>query len=123
MIYQLSMFGLILSIYALYVKIRSKNKKYKPLCDIKKNVSCSKAFSSKYGKLIILPNPLWGIIIYSVLIAGTYLDINFVTKSLIFLILLTTLYLMYLSYFKQKNFCLVCTGIYIVNILLFVFSF
>ena len=121
MIIQLLAFiGLILSVYALYVKYRSRSKQYKPWCDITENISCTKAFASRYGSLAVLPNPVYGVIAYLVIL--TFSNSRYVFYLSMFLFLVS-LYLAYLSYVKQKNFCLVCTAIYVINIILFIVSY
>ncbi|MBS3128819.1 vitamin K epoxide reductase family protein [Candidatus Woesearchaeota archaeon] len=117
----LAIIGLLLSLYALYVKTKAeKNKKYKPLCDISENISCTKAFLSKEGSLTGFPNPLIGIFYYVIIFSLFYIKQNQIIFYFSFIAALGSLYLAYLSYIKQKNFCLVCTGIYVVNILLMV---
>ncbi|CAF3646164.1 unnamed protein product [Rotaria sp. Silwood1] len=57
----LGLTGLGLSIYAYYVKQQlKKNPKYKALCDLGPNISCTKAFSSKYGTGFGLSSSLFG---------------------------------------------------------------
>ena len=122
-IWYLSIIGLILSIYALYVIKKSKKKSYKPLCDISKNISCTKSFSSKEGKLAVLPNPWYGTLFYSIILILISLNqIKIIFFLSIFIGLITT-YLAYISYIKQRNFCVVCTGIYIINFFLLIFSY
>ena len=117
----LAILGFLLSLYSLYVEWKlSISKNYKPLCDINNRISCTKAFESKYGHLFILPNPFYGLVFYSlVFILTGYSDYVFylASASLIF-----SIYLAYISYFKQKNFCLVCTLIYLINLTLFLSS-
>jgi len=117
MILWLSAFGMLLSLYALHVRWKiTKIPEYKPFCDFKHNVSCSKAFVGKYGAVGLLPNPLYGIFFYAlVFIAANYPWPLAVLSSFG---LLLSMYLGYLSYFKMKNFCLLCTAIYIINVLL-----
>lgn len=119
-----SLIGFIFSIYALFVEFKySKNKEYKAVCDLTENMSCTKAFSSKYGRIGILSNSLYGIFFYitiSILTYFSYLNYIFYLSILSFL---GSLYLAYISYFKLKNFCLVCTAIYLVNTLLMIFSY
>jgi len=113
----LAAIGFLLSAYAFYVKIRAgKSKSYKPLCDIKKNISCTKAFTSKYGSIAVLPNPVYGMVFYLLLFI---IHEHRVLLYLSTVAMLGTIYLAYLSYIKQQNYCLVCSGIYVVNILLF----
>ncbi|MBI2452438.1 hypothetical protein HYV50_05180 [Candidatus Pacearchaeota archaeon] len=119
----LSAIGFLLSIYAFYVKKNhEKNKSYKPFCDISKKFSCTKAFSSKHGNLIGVSNTLFGIIFYPIVFIFALLN----QAQLIFFLsipaLLASLYLAYLSYIKMKNFCLVCSLIYLINFLIFIFS-
>jgi len=116
----LASLGFLLSAYAFYViKRTEKSDKYNPLCDVSENVSCTKAFISEYGSLMILPNPLFGMIFYTLMfIIGEHKVILYLS-SVAFAF---TFYLAYLSYFKQKNFCVVCSAIYVVNTLLFLFS-
>lgn len=120
----LAVIGLILSVYAYNVrKLSLKNHNYKPLCDIKNNISCTKAFTSTYASIISVPNMVWGILFYiSVFVfAGkgmiTYIQIITIPA------VIASVYLAYISYIKQKNFCLVCTSVYIINILILWFSF
>ena len=116
--------GFILSAYAIYVKYKvGKSKKYRPLCDISKRISCTKAFTSRYGNIAVLPNPLYGIFFYAAMfILGTLGNFKFALYLSAFSVG-GSVYLAYLSYIKQRNFCLVCTAIYIINILLFAFSY
>lgn len=123
-IFIISIIGLLLSIYALYVERKNKREKlYKPICDISDKISCTKAFSSPYGKFIGLPNSLMGIIFYLIVIALAFYN---QTQHLLYLsivAMLGSLYLAYTSYIKMKNFCLVCSAIYLVNLLLLIFSY
>ena len=120
----ISTIGIILSAYALYIEHKkAKNAEYKAVCDINDKMSCTKAFSSEYGKTFGLSNSIYGIIFYIIV----YLLILFNQINLIFylsiLAVIGSIYLAYTLYFKVKSFCLICNGIYIVNILLLVFSY
>jgi len=121
----IAIIGIILSIYALYVEYKkSKNKNYQAACDISDNSSCTKAFLSSYGKILGIPNSALGIIFYLIIIIlslfNTYNNIIFYLSVISFI---GSLYLAYILYFKLKNFCLVCNAIYVVNILLLIFSY
>ena len=116
----LALIGFLLSAYALYVKYRFSRKPYKPLCDISSRISCTKAFRSKYSVFSDLPTSLFGIVFYaSVFLLAAQKELIF---YLAIAALAVTIYLAYISYFKQKNFCLVCSAIYLINILLLIFS-
>ena len=115
--------GLILSIYALKVEYRLKhNGKYKPICDINKSVSCSKAFLSKYGKIGGISNSLGGIFYYSLIFLLASHNLNSYLIPLIWFAFLGSILLAYLSYVKLKVFCVICNAIYIVNLILFVLA-
>jgi vitamin-K-epoxide reductase (warfarin-sensitive) len=119
----LAVLGTKLSAYSLYVERRLRyEKEYVPLCDIRDNISCTKAFTSKAGHLAILPNSLYGIFFYGVVLLltlGGYSGIIFLLSSVVFVF---SLYLAYVSFVKMKNYCLVCCGVYLVNVLLLLCS-
>ena len=119
----LSVIGFVLSVYAFIVeKKKEKDSKYKALCDINDKISCTKVFSSKYGKMAILPNSFYGMIFYLVVFLLAFFgNINYIFYLSVISVIGSS-YLAYVLYFKVKNFCLVCHGIYIVNILLLIFS-
>ena len=119
-----SIVGLILSIYALYVGLRAKeNKNYKAACDISDKASCTKAFSSSYGKMFGVSNSIVGAGFYLLVIFLAYYTQYKLIFYLSALSLLITIYLAYVLYIKMKNLCIVCTAIYLINILLFIFAY
>jgi vitamin-K-epoxide reductase (warfarin-sensitive) len=119
----LATLGIIISSYAFYVgRRKTNNKDYKPICDINKNLSCTKAFTSQHGKILKIQNSLFGILFYTVL---TFLSLS--QTRLIFILsipaLIITFYLAFISYIKMRNYCIVCSLIYIINILIFIISY
>ena len=124
MIEVLAVIGILLSLYAFYVEIKSlKSAKYKAVCDISNKVSCSRAFSSKYGKTFGISNSIYGMVFYIIILSLAVLNqINYIFY-LSLLAVIGSIYLAYLLYFKLKDFCIVCTLIYIINILLLIFSY
>jgi vitamin-K-epoxide reductase (warfarin-sensitive) len=115
--------GILLSLYAIYVERKaSKNAEYKAVCDISENMSCGKAFTSEYGKTFGISNSILGLLFYIFVLVLVYLNYLNYVMYLGILSMFLTLYLAYVSYFRLKNLCLVCTGVYIVNILLLLFS-
>ena len=120
----LAVIGFILSAYALYLKRKkAKNPEYKSVCDISDNMSCTKVFSSSYGKSFGISNSIYGLVFYTTIY---FLDI-FSQNNFIFylsiLSVLVSIYLAYILYIKVKSYCLICNGIYLVNILLLIFSY
>ncbi|HIG51866.1 hypothetical protein CXT76_01185 [Candidatus Parvarchaeota archaeon] len=115
--------GIILSIYSFYVERKiTASSNYKAVCDINDKVSCSKAFTSKYGKLGGLPNSVYGVLFYLIIFFLVYVGNFELLFYLSLLGFLGSLVLAYLLYFKLEDFCLVCSSIYLVNFLLFLFS-
>ncbi len=116
--------GILLSIYTLYIEYKlSKNKNYKAVCDISDRMSCTKTFASDYGKTFGISNALPGLSFYGLIVLMVlYRQTDFLL-AITGLGVLASLYLAYILYFKVKHFCLVCNGIYLVNILLLIFSY
>src|SRR3989344_6611041 len=115
--------GFFLSLYALTVELKlEKNKNYKAVCDINDKISCTKTFSSGYGKLLFgIPNPVIGLMFYSLVFVLALLNYANIIFYLSVLSLIGSIGLWYVLQFKVKTICLVCYSIYLVNILLFVF--
>lgn len=71
----MSLFAVGLSIYSVYVESRAEeDENYEALCDINPKISCTKVFTSEYGKgfglsilpdALKLPNGIYGIAFYS----------------------------------------------------------
>ncbi|CAF1442372.1 unnamed protein product [Rotaria sp. Silwood1] len=128
----LGLTGLGLSIYAYYVKQQlKKNPKYKALCDLGPNISCTKAFSSKYGtgfglssslfgenSIMNASNVNFGIGFYIFQIISGLIVISLFNKLALFssvLSCISSIYLAYILAFILKDFCLVCVTSYIIN--------
>lgn len=119
----MAVIGFLLSIYAFYTERKlKKDGEHKSVCDIGEKASCTVAFSSKYGKMLGISNSILGMFFYIAIIA--LVSLNFLNLVLLLSVigLLMSLYMAYALYFKLKNFCLVCNLIYLINILIFVFS-
>ena len=123
-IYIVSILGLLLSVYAFFVEKKiEKLKSYKPLCDISKNISCTKAFGSKYGSLAGISNSFAGIFFYLIVFLLAFFgQLNHILYLAIISVI-GSVYLVYTQITKIKSFCLVCSGIYLVNLLLLIFSY
>lgn len=114
--------GFLISLYALYVRHQVlKTPTYSPICDIRANISCSKALGSQYSKTLGVPNPLAGLLFYALVFVLSFSYLHLAIYPVLASVLFS-LYLAYISYIKQKNFCLVCTFTYLVNIALLVLA-
>ena len=115
--------GFFLSAYALYVEERSKHEKeYRAFCDFSEAASCVYAFRSKYGHILGISNAIMGLLFYALFFTSSF---YVASSDLFFLACVTallTVLLAYFSFVKMRNFCIICTGIYIVNAFLLYFS-
>lgn len=115
--------GFLLSFYGWYVERQARSDKdYKAVCDISESMSCTNAFTSEYGKLISLSNSVWGMLFYSLVILLAFHQQMTAILGLAAFAVLGSVYLAYIQYIRMKNFCLVCTAIYLVNVALLVAS-
>ncbi|MBI4149009.1 hypothetical protein HY491_01040 [Candidatus Woesearchaeota archaeon] len=115
--------GFLLSAYALRVEQKSRASAYHPVCDISEQISCTKAFSSPYGRIAGLPNSVYGLGFYLIAFALAWMQ-QF--QNLVYiagLAVIGSIYLAYLSYVKIKTYCVVCTSIYLINLLLLIASY
>lgn len=116
--------GFLLSIYSFYVEKKlEKNNRYKAVCDINEHISCTAAAKSKFSAIGGIPNSIKGMLFYPFMALLLWLG----NPQLVFFLasgsMIMTFYLIYASYVKLKNYCLVCSGVYLVNMLLFYFSY
>ncbi|XP_055617366.1 vitamin K epoxide reductase complex subunit 1-like protein 1 [Toxorhynchites rutilus septentrionalis] len=130
----LSLAGFLLSLYTSYVEIRvERDHSYQAMCDISERVSCTKVFSSAYGRgfgivgdllgddsPLNVPNGFYGIFYYFLVAGLAFSNSILVTKLASYLIALSNLlsiYLAYLLYFVLEDLCLVCVATYGVNLI------
>lgn len=129
--------GLLLSFYALHVeKMKEANPKYSPLCDVSKEISCSRVFSSRYGTgfgmigeqlgkrhWLNQPNGVYGIVFYSIMSLLSLADGSSMLVKLQTLLSLVSLagsaYLFYVLFYILHEVCVVCISSYAINIALF----
>jgi len=115
--------GLLLSIYAYHVEKKSKKEaNYRAICDINDRMNCAQVVGSEYGKTAGVSNSLGGALFYILAFILTFFNISFIFYLAI-LSILGSLYLAYIQYFVIKKLCLICSSIYVVNILLLIFTY
>ncbi|KAM6897904.1 vitamin K epoxide reductase complex subunit 1 [Xenentodon cancila] len=128
----LCLLGLVLSVYALHVELsRERDPDYRAMCDLGESVSCSKVFTSRWGRGFGLvqyfvakdsplnqPNSLLGIIFYTLQMGlGLFLS----KKAALALVIASwisvagSLYLASILAFVLGDFCMVCVSTYIIN--------
>ncbi|XP_055526474.1 vitamin K epoxide reductase complex subunit 1-like protein 1 [Wyeomyia smithii] len=130
----LSLAGFLLSLYTSYVEIRvERDHGYQAMCDISERVSCTKVFTSAYGRgfglvgpllgeqsPLNLPNGFYGIFYYFLVAGLSFSNSVLVTRFVTYLIGLSnllSLYLAYLLYFVLEDLCVVCVTTYAVNLI------
>lgn len=108
--------GLVLSMYAVQVEHRATTRRhYKAVCDLNARVSCSKAFTSRYGHHFGISNAHLGILFYIAALVLLLVGKIQIVAWLALFAAIGSIYLAYMLYVKLKDFCLVCTAIYLVN--------
>ncbi|XP_063536415.1 vitamin K epoxide reductase complex subunit 1-like protein 1 [Cydia strobilella] len=120
--------GILISTYALFVEMTAEaNPEYKAYCDLAEKASCSSVLTSDFskgfglvakGSPLELPNCIYGIVFYCLMILMTTYD-NVSVVQLQFLTavmsVLACVYLAYLLLFVLRDFCVVCVSTYFVN--------
>lgn len=120
----LAIFGICVSTYAYFLEQKIKtNKNYVPFCDISDKVSCSKVITSKYATFFAISNSVWGIIFYSAVITASFFDLYKTVFALSIFGFGGSIVLASILYFIIRTACLLCTSIYIINILLLITSY
>jgi uncharacterized membrane protein len=120
----IAVLGFLFSLYSFYVEKQiEKNKNYKAVCDVSAAISCSAAAKSDYSKVGGIANSIKGLVYYPLFALLALFGHITIIFYLSLASIVMTFYLIYVSYFKLKNYCIICSGIYIVNILLLYFSY
>ncbi|GIY02668.1 vitamin K epoxide reductase complex subunit 1-like protein 1 [Caerostris darwini] len=131
--------GLLLSTYAYHVETKKEeNEEYTALCDISEHMSCTAAFSSKYGKgfgltehivgkdsVLNQPNSIFGVLFYFSFMPLSEVPNLTTSKVLIGLCILSnvcSIYLAYILAFILYDFCVVCVTTYLINFFLLICS-
>ncbi|XP_049645196.1 vitamin K epoxide reductase complex subunit 1 [Suncus etruscus] len=132
--------GLVLSLYALHVKAsRARDRDYRALCDVGTAISCSRVFSSRWGKgfglvehvlgpdsILNQSNSIFGCIFYSLQLVLGCLRSRWASILLVLTSLMSlagSFYLAWILFYVLYDFCIVCITTYVVNGGLTVLSF
>uniref|UniRef100_A0A673K8M8 vitamin-K-epoxide reductase (warfarin-sensitive) n=1 Tax=Sinocyclocheilus rhinocerous TaxID=307959 RepID=A0A673K8M8_9TELE len=132
--------GMLISLYAFHVeREKTRDANYRAVCDLSSSISCSKVFTSRWGRgfgllgtifgndsAVNQPNSVYGILFYIF-----QLLLGLTASAMAALILMTTsiasvmgsLYLGYILYFVLKDFCFICVTTYALNFILFVLNY
>ncbi|XP_045140982.1 vitamin K epoxide reductase complex subunit 1 isoform X1 [Echinops telfairi] len=132
--------GLVVSVYALHVKAaRARDPHYRALCDVGTAISCSRVFSSRWGKgfglvehvlgpdsVLNQSNSLFGCIFYTLQLLLGCVHGHWASRLLVLSSLVSlagSLYLAWILFFVLYDFCIVCITSYAINVGLTVLSF
>jgi len=125
----LAIAGVVLSLLALQQHLFAKaDPSYESFCDVSTAMSCSAVATSQYAQILGIPLASYGVVFYSVVafissigafttfvMGGPLLILSLFAVGLsVYLFLISTLYI--------KALCLLCIGLYVVNILLLLVS-
>ena len=115
-----------------YTAVKYGPADYSSFCNISESFNCDKVASSKWSTMAGIPVASYGLAFYLALFffALLSLDRKLITEQISssvfglfsFLSLLMSLVLFALSKFAIGSFCLLCMGLYLVNILMFICS-
>ncbi|XP_071443731.1 vitamin K epoxide reductase complex subunit 1-like protein 1 [Hetaerina americana] len=132
--------GVLLSYYAYVVETsKEEDENYEAMCDISEHMSCTKAFTSRYGKgfgfvgpvlgehsIFNQPNSVYGISFYCLIGALTFLDSSLASRIQFWISLFSNIgsaYLAYILAFILHDFCVVCVSTYFVNLVITVLTY
>jgi vitamin-K-epoxide reductase (warfarin-sensitive) len=120
----LATLGVIISLYGMFVEYKVRREmNYHAACDITNTISCTKSFVSPYSKLLGISNIIICMIFYCAMLFFALLHNAAATMLLAWIGFAGALVYGYVLYFKVKALCLICTSLYIINILLVVVQY
>ncbi|XP_068100086.1 vitamin K epoxide reductase complex subunit 1-like protein 1 [Hyperolius riggenbachi] len=127
--------GIALSVYAYHVETsRERDPEYLALCDVNPSISCSKVFTSRWGRgfglvenilgaqsLLNQPNSVFGMVFYTLQVSLGFVGsvgaaVTLVTTSLVSIA--GSLYLAYILFYILEDFCVICITTYVLNFFL-----
>uniref|UniRef100_A0A1A8U191 vitamin-K-epoxide reductase (warfarin-sensitive) n=1 Tax=Nothobranchius furzeri TaxID=105023 RepID=A0A1A8U191_NOTFU len=132
--------GILISLYAFHVeREKGRDPTYTALCDVSSSISCSKVFSSRWGRGFGLlgsifgndsalnqPNSVYGVLFYAFQLL---LGMTVSAMAALFLMMTSilsvvgSLYLGYILYFVLEDVCIICITTYALNFILFILNY
>jgi vitamin-K-epoxide reductase (warfarin-sensitive) len=119
----LAVIGFVLSVYSFYIEKRFERTPQKSVCDINDRVSCTKAFTSQWGKTFGVKNSVWGILLYIFVFGLTWFGFDKLLFYVSIFVVLSSIYLGYILLTRVKSVCLICFSVYTINILILIYSY
>lgn len=119
----LATIGLCISTYVFFLERKIRQlPEYKAVCDLSDKISCTKPAKSQYGSLFYISNGTTGIFFYLLVIIFALFEQRILLLTAAIAACIVSLFLAYLLYFKIKTVCLLCTSLYIVNVIILYLS-
>tara|TARA_Y100000310_G_C20516080_1_gene731261 strand:+ start:84 stop:479 length:396 start_codon:yes stop_codon:yes gene_type:complete len=115
----LAVIGLLISIEAW----RLSNKKGKVWCEIGKKFACGNVIRGKYAHLFGMRTVVFGPPFYILIIALAGVNALPLTLFFLFVALIVSAHLAYIQIKKIKQHCLLCWGIYVINVALIIITY
>ena len=113
--------GFCIALYTFLLEKKvEKDPTFKPVCDISDKISCTKPMKSQYANLFYVSNTIIAMIFYSIVAALAFFHASYFLLGVIIAGCIISCVLAYLLYFKIQSLCLLCTAMYIVNLILLV---
>lgn len=120
----LATIGFAISLYAYITEQHVKNdRSFKAACDLSDTVSCTKVMLSPYATMFGISNALLGAAYYTLIVILAALNLTNIIFYAAIAACLVSCYFAYLLLFKIKSFCVLCTSLYVVNILMLFFAY
>ncbi|XP_062994513.1 vitamin K epoxide reductase complex subunit 1 [Elgaria multicarinata webbii] len=124
--------GLALSVYAFHVETsKERDDTYQAMCDISAAISCSRVFTSRWGRGFGLvagllgphsvfnqPNSVFGLAFYILQVLLGFSSSGLAAITLLgssFISIAGSLYLAYILFFVLHDFCVICVSTYALN--------
>uniref|UniRef100_A0A8C5Q0R3 vitamin-K-epoxide reductase (warfarin-sensitive) n=1 Tax=Leptobrachium leishanense TaxID=445787 RepID=A0A8C5Q0R3_9ANUR len=124
--------GIGLSVYAYHVETSKEgDANYTALCDINPSISCSKVFTSRWGRGFGLvenilgpqspanqPNSVFGVVFYALQVLLGFVGSVSAAVTLLVTSLMSiggSLYLAYILFYVLEDFCVICITTYVLN--------
>lgn len=118
-IFLIAIVGFIISLYSYLLQRKVEvDPNYHATCDINDRISCTKPMRSEYTNIFYISNSIVGMAYYgivAILALGSYHTVLLITS--VGGVAVST-YFAYLLYFKIKAICIICTVLYLINIVL-----
>lgn len=111
--------GFAISMYTYLLEQKIKEKpNYKPACDLSDRISCTKPMKSEYSSLFYFSNAIVGAAFYVMIAVLALMNMHSLLLFATVAGCIVSAFMAYLLYFRVQSVCLLCTALYIINVLL-----